>query len=51
MVSRSFLLTPSVQDNECAFLQKTARCTGADTGTGPRNDDYLAFESLHGFLQ
>jgi hypothetical protein len=36
------VFTPSVEDDQCAFLQKAARRAGADTRTGPCDDKTLS---------
>jgi hypothetical protein len=45
------VFTPSIEDDECTFLEKTARRAGANSGTRARNDDYFTFESVHYFLR
>jgi hypothetical protein len=45
------VFAPSIQDDECAFVEKTTRCAGTDSGACARNDDYFTFESVHDFLQ
>ena len=41
------MFTPSIEHDECTFLQKAARCGSADPGAGACNDHYLVRESIH----
>jgi hypothetical protein len=43
------VFTPSIEGDECAFLQKAARRGGTNARTGSRNDDYFTFKSTHDF--
>jgi hypothetical protein len=45
------IFTPSVGDDVRAFLQEAARRGRADTGSCPRYNYYLSFESIHDLLR
>jgi hypothetical protein len=43
------LVTPSIEDDGCAFLQEAARRASSNARAGPRYDDNFVFESIHDF--
>jgi hypothetical protein len=45
-----FVFAPSIQRDECAFIQKAARRGGTNASPGACNDYHFIFESIHGVL-